>query len=40
MKKGNPIKGSQCSTKGPTLGVGTGTGRAAAILTKVKKGKK
>jgi hypothetical protein len=39
--KGNPIKGSQCSMKGSTVGLGTGTGRVGMILTKQpKKGKK
>jgi len=38
--KGNPIKGSQCSPKGKTVGIGTGQGRApVAFGSKKKKGK-
>lgn len=37
--KGNPIQGSRCDPKGPTIGVGKGPGRAAVMVVR-KKGKK
>jgi|GEM_PF-5210646 len=32
--KGNPIKGSECSPKGKTVGLGTGRGRALVAQSK------